>query len=319
MAADTKTPPFIRRSPITSGMGSTRTARSGYLRTLLWTSIIGLVFPLGLFARDFPPLKPTLNDFGRMFPPASFEDLEARLARFKTQTGYTIAVLTLKNLEGDDIAEVGRAAFQALRVTDAERQRSVLLLIAREERKIDLEAGTDLEKFFPKPVTIEKLEAQVDPYFNGLRSDLGVHAAAHYMMEVITGEFRADRITEAEALENESKRGAGAGAIFAVCLSPFLAFFVAMLWGIYATQFAVQRTVRLFLGGIFGGGTARLVASLMELLGRYSDNLWYFILTLSILAGIFGSLTEFWMSGEWSGIPRIKDKVKRKPEDNMGI
>jgi hypothetical protein len=35
-------------------------------------------------------------------------------------------------------------------------------------------------------------------------------------------------------------------------------------------------------------------------------------------AGVLGSLT-FWMSREWSGIPRIKDKVKRKPEDNMGI
>jgi len=29
--------------------------------------------------------------------------------------------------------------------------------------------------------------------------------------------------------------------------------------------------------------------------------------------------TEFWMSREWSGIPRMKDNVKRKPEDNMGI
>ena len=36
-------------------------------------------------------------------------------------------------------------------------------------------------------------------------------------------------------------------------------------------------------------------------------------------AGVLGSWTEFWMSREWSGIPRIKDKVKRKPEDNMGI
>jgi len=31
-------------------------------------------------------------------------------------------------------------------------------------------------------------------------------------------------------------------------------------------------------------------------------------------AGVLGSLTEFWMSREWRGIPRIKDKVKRKVE-----
>jgi len=73
------------------------------------------------------------------------------------------------------------------------------------------------------------------------------------------------------------------------------------------------------MGAILGGGTARIVATLMEMMGRYSDSLWYFILALSIVGGLFGSLTEFWMAGDWSGIPRVKDKVKRKPEDNMGI
>ena len=39
---------------------------------------------------------------------------------------------------------------------------------------------------------------------------------------------------------------------------------------------------------------------------------------LAIPLGVFGSLTEFWMSGDWSGIPRIKGR-RRKPEDNIGI
>src|SRR5262249_3551303 len=68
-----------------------------------------------------------------------------------------------------------------------------------------------------------------------------------------------------------------------------------------------------------GGGTARIVATLMEMMGRYSDSLWYFILLLCIVVGLFGSLTEFWMAGDWSGIPRVKDEGKRKPEDNIGI
>jgi hypothetical protein len=57
----------------------------------------------------------------------------------------------------------------------------------------------------------------------------------------------------------------------------------------------------------------------MTMISGYSAGLWYFILFLSISLGVFGSLTEYWMAGEWSGIPRVKDKVKRKPEDNMGI
>jgi hypothetical protein len=54
-------------------------------------------------------------------------------------------------------------------------------------------------------------------------------------------------------------------------------------------------------------------------LGNYSDDLWYFIMFLAIPLAVFGSFTEFWMSGDWSGIPRIKERPPRKPEDRMGI
>jgi hypothetical protein len=115
-----------------------------------------------------------------------------------------------------------------------------------------------------------------------------------------------------------SLRGGVAGAIFAVCLGPFLAFFVGALWGIYATQYGVQRNTRLLMGAIFGGATAKMIAVLMSILGGYSDGLWYFIMALAIPLGIFGSLTEFWMAGDWRGIPRVKEP-RRKPEDNIGI
>jgi hypothetical protein len=40
---------------------------------------------------------------------------------------------------------------------------------------------------------------------------------------------------------------------------------------------------------------------------------------LAIPLAVFGSFTEFWMSGDWSGIPRIKERPPRNPEDRMGI
>jgi hypothetical protein len=41
-------------------------------------------------------------------------------------------------------------------------------------------------------------------------------------------------------------------------------------------------------------------------------------MALAIPLGALGGLTEFWMAGDWRGIPRVKGP-KRKPEDNMGI
>jgi hypothetical protein len=92
-----------------------------------------------------------------------------------------------------------------------------------------------------------------------------------------------------------------------------------MVLGIYSKHAGFQRETRLFLGLVMGGGTAQLVASLMGMISPFSYSLWYFILVMGMALGAFGSLTEYWMKGDWSGIPRVKEKTKRKPEDNMGI
>jgi uncharacterized membrane protein YgcG len=281
---------------------------------LLWLSILAG----GAGGFELPPLRQSVNDSAGMFPPASLDDLTQRLHRFKTETATTVVVLTLRTLGGEDIESIARAAFAALPVDEAERRRSVVVVAARKEHQVAFRAGAQLQPLLPAAPTKEKLEAQAKPYWDGLRPDLGIHGAVYYLTRVIRGDVRVGTQTEEEKLEETSLRGQEAGAIFAFCLAPFLAFFISILWGIYATQYGIQRFTRLFMGAIFGGATAKIIATLMSFLGTFSDTLWYFIMALAIPLGIFGSLTEFWMSGDWSGIPRIKER-QRKPEDKMGI
>jgi uncharacterized membrane protein YgcG len=266
-------------------------------------------------ARNFP-----INDLAGMMPPASYEDLKQTLTRLKTRTGNTIAVLTVRSLEGRDLDDVGGKAFASLPLAENELQRSVLLVVARKEHQVGLQVGSELRPLFPEPAASQKLQAQVELYINGLRPDLGIHGAVGFITRVINREIRFDRTTEEERLEDASLKGLGAGAIFAVLLAPYLALVVSLLWGLYATHYHVHTETRLFIGAVLGGGTAKIVASLMSAMGSYSDGLWYFILTASIVLGVAGSLTEYWMAGEWSGIPLVKDrKLTRKPTDKMGI
>ena len=285
-----------------------------FIAALLFALLSGSVSS----ALDMPALKVGINDFAAMFPPASRDDLEARLRRFNTETANGIVVLTIKTLDGENIESVARNAFDHLPLSDAERQTTVLLVVARSERKIAIQTGSQVRALLPEPAASEKLLAQTALYWDGMRPDLGIHGAVHYLFRVLRGDVRVDSQTEEEKLEEMSLRGGEAGAIFAFCLAPFLAFFVGVLWGIYATQYGVQRNTRLLMGAIFGGATAKIVAVLMSILGGYSEGLWYFIMALAIPLGVFGSLTEFWMAGDWRGIPRVKEP-RRKPEDNMGI
>lgn len=269
-------------------------------------------------ALELPPLNTTISDFAAMFPPASLEDLEHRLHRFATETAKHVAILTVKSLDGETMAELADGAFNRLPLSDSERSKTVLLVVARAEQEVGFHAGASLRHLLPQPATEEKLREQVALYIHGLRPDLGIHGAVHFLFRVLRGDARVGVQSAEEKLEQMSLRGGGAAPIFALCLGPFLAFFIGGLWGVYATQYGVQRWPRLAMGAIFGGGTAKIVIMATALLGSASDSLWYFIMALAIPLGVFGSCTEFWMSGDWRGIPREKGP-RRKPEDNMGI
>lgn len=284
----------------------------------LSTFVFALFLSAHAFAVELPPLHDGINDLAGLFAPASADDLKERLRRFKTETAATVIVLTVKSLEGEDMESFSRKAFKHLPLDGASAQKTALVVVARKEHQVGLQAGSELRPLLPEPAASQKLQAQVALYLDGLRPDLGIHGAVHYLFRVIRGDVRVASQTEEEKLQDMSLRGGEAGAIFALCLGPFLAFFIGLLWGIYATHYGVQRNIRLLMGAIFGGAAAKLVAMLMTLLGNYNDSLWYFILVFASLVGVFGSLTEFWMSGDWSGIPRVKERP-RKPEDKMGI
>jgi uncharacterized protein len=290
----------------------------------IWTILLGLFVAAiasaeRLQAVALTPLNTTVNDFAGMMPPASSNDLRDRLLRFKARTGYTVVVLTVPSLENEAIESVADKVFRDLPLERAESEKSILLVVARKDRRVTVHPGSMLRQLFPEPEADLKLQAHASLYFDGFRPDLGIYAATHYIFRAITGDVHVVGATEEEKLEDRSTAGRGAGAIFALCLSPYLALIVGMLWGIYATHYRVQCATRLFTGIVLGGGTAKLVALVMARLGNYGYDLWYFILALSVLLAGFGSLTEFWMAGDWCAIPRVKDKVKRKPEDNMGI
>jgi uncharacterized membrane protein YgcG len=286
--------------------------------TLIIALLCSLFWTHGAFAVKLPRLNTGVTDLAGMFPPASLTDLEQRLHRFHTETADRVVVLTIKSLEGEPISSVGRKAFERLPLSREDLKRTVLLVVARQEREVGFQAGADLIPLLPEPLAGKKLHDQVALYFDGMRPDLGIHGAVHYLFRVIKGDVRVGSQTEEEKLEELSRRGGEAGALLTLFLGPFLAFVIGGLWGVYATQYGVQRFPRLLMGAIFGGGSAKMVAAVLSFLGDFSDALWYFIMALAIPLGAFASLTEFWMSGDWLGIPRVKEK-RRKPEDNMGI
>ena len=155
-----------------------------------------------LMALDVPVLNASSNDFAHMMPQVSVDELQDRLRLFKTQTGCTVVVLTVPSTENEDLENFGRKAFESLPLAEKDLRQTVLLIIARKDKKVGVQVGSELRTLFPEPEANQKLQRQVESYFNGMRPDLGIHAGVHYIFGVIRGDFRVDGTTEAEELEN---------------------------------------------------------------------------------------------------------------------
>ncbi len=74
--------------------------------------LASLTFSSASGALEIPALEVPINDFAKMIPPASVDDLTERLKRIRSETGYNVVVLTVQSLEGEDIESFGRPGLQ---------------------------------------------------------------------------------------------------------------------------------------------------------------------------------------------------------------
>jgi hypothetical protein len=167
----------------------------------------------------------------------------------------------------------GLRAFKLLPLDSDDLAKTALLIVARKEHLVGLQVGAELRPLLPEPVAHEKLQAQVALYWDGLRSDLGIHGRVHYLFGVIRGDLRVGSQTEAEKRQDTSLRGGAAGAIFAALFGTVPGFFYRRTVGHLRHPLRRATRTRLLMGAVFGGATAKLVAMLMSLLGDYGDNL----------------------------------------------
>src|SRR5207247_10225711 len=116
--------------------------------------------------------------------------------------------------ENEDLENFGRKARERLPLAEKDLRHPGLLIIARKDKKVGVQVGSELRTLFPEPEANQKLQSQVESYFNGMRLDLGIHAGVHYIFGVIRGDFGVDGMTEGEGIETASKRRGGAGGMF---------------------------------------------------------------------------------------------------------
>jgi len=146
-----------------------------------------LLLALPLAAKDVPFLTARVNDVAGMIPPDVRTRVEARLAEFEKQSGAQVAVLTIDSLDGDPIEDYALKVAQTWKLGRKGVDDGVLLLIAKNDRRMRIEVGYGLEAKLTDAQSRRVLDEVVQPRFRDGDFGGGIEAGVNAIIGTIQG------------------------------------------------------------------------------------------------------------------------------------
>ena len=230
-----------------------------------------------------PSLKARVTDMTGTLQLEQQAALEQTLQTFENRKGSQIAVLIVPTTQPETIEQYAIRVAEAWKLGRKGVDDGVLLLIARNDRKLRIEVGYGLEGAIPDAVAKRIVSEIITPYFKQEDYFGGIRAGVDRIIRVIEGEPLPEKKS------SRSKDGGGSGDWLAI------GFVLAVVVG-----GAMRALLGPFVGGLIAGSIAVVVAWLLfaSLMMALVAGFLVFIFTLLGRHGGGG-----WSSGGggWSG------------------
>jgi len=146
-------------------------------------------------AKEVPFLSGRINDLAGMIPADTAGRIESKLAAFEDETGAQIAVLTIDSLEGDALEDYSMRVVETWKLGRAERDDGLLLLIARDDRKMRIEVGYGLEGRLTDLQSGRILNEILRPEFREGRFGEGIEQGVDAIIGTIQGDDPLPELT----------------------------------------------------------------------------------------------------------------------------
>lgn len=135
-----------------------------------------------------PALKSRVTDLTQTLSAEQKSQLEAKLAAFEQEKGSQIAVLIVPTTAPEAIEQYSIRVVDNWKLGREKQDDGVLLLVAKDDRKMRIEVGYGLEGAIPDLIAKRIISEVMTPYFK--RGDFygGINQAVEQLMRLISGE-----------------------------------------------------------------------------------------------------------------------------------
>ena len=169
-----------------------------YLKASLSFLLVLCFLPIwGQFQIPEKPQKETsVYDYIQLLPASQKTSLEQKLIRYSDSTSTQIVVVIIASTEGENITYLGAQWGQKWGIGQAGKDNGVLILLARDDRKIAINTGYGVEAMLTDAMSRRIIEAIIIPEFKAGDYYSGLNKGADAIFEVLTGEFKEERTFE---------------------------------------------------------------------------------------------------------------------------
>ncbi|MGX7895882.1 TPM domain-containing protein [Tsuneonella sp. HG222] len=204
-------------------------ARFVLRRLLALVGLLWLAVAAQAQAQDFPP-RPAgpIYDGANIISAGTEAQLDARLRDYNRETGRALIIATVPSLDGASLEQYATGLYADWGIGGAGRDQGLLLLIARDDRKIRIEVGYGLHPYFGGIMAGRVIRDDITPRFKQNDYDGGIVAG----IDAITAHLAKspeEAAAIAEAAEAaEAQEGTG-GFPIGVLVWPAILFFFFVL------------------------------------------------------------------------------------------
>jgi len=170
-------------------------------------SVVVALFVITLsqvFAQTLPekPNPPKLvNDFAGVMQSGEVAVLEQKLVAFNDSNSTQIAVVTIKSIEGYDIADYAFKLGEKWGIGQKGKDNGILILVAPNDRKVFIATGYGAEEYVTDAMARRIIEQKFKPSFKNNNYYQGLEAGTNDIIDLLTGKFKA----EPQQLKNKGK------------------------------------------------------------------------------------------------------------------
>ncbi|PSU89890.1 methanol dehydrogenase [Photobacterium kishitanii] len=159
-------------------------------KVLLVCGLLLLISQNALAAITFPVLTGRVVDDAHMLNQAQIQQLEQTLTTEEKASSNQVVVVTIPSTNGIPIADYGYQLGRAWGIGQKQHDNGVLLIIAKNDKKMRIEVGYGLEGALPDAIAINIINHQIKPAFKAGKFATGIDNGVTAIIAAIHGEYK---------------------------------------------------------------------------------------------------------------------------------